>query len=217
MEENKNNLVEESYPGVNVTDTNFNNKSNEQNGVFRPMIFSTPMVQAILEGRKTQTRRIMKHQPPLGNYKFGINVTGTRCKENGLFHWIGIDEEMEYKVTDSDQPYFKCQVNIGDIIWVRETFSTGNIENGKHTGFRYKADDESFNVKWKPSLFMPKKACRLFLEITDIRIERLNDISESDAEKEGINLVDYNCYENYLVKKDWKEAFPILLSQHQLQ
>lgn len=182
---------------------NVKNKSNEQNGVFRPMIFSTPMVQAILEGRKTQTRRIMKHQPPLGNYKFGINVTGTRCKENGLFHWIGIDEEMEYKVTDSDQPYFKCQVNIGDIIWVRETFSTGNIENGKHTGFRYKADDESFNVKWKPSLFMPKKACRLFLEITDIRIERLNDISESDAEKEGINLVDYNCYENYLVKKDW--------------
>ena len=179
--------------------------------VFRPMLFSTPMVQAILEGRKTQTRRIMKHQPPLGNYKFGINVTGTRCKENGLFHWIGIDEEIEYKVTDSKQPYFKCPFNKGDIIWVRETFAGADLKEEtlkfypeyKNPNFIYKAGSSYLNIKWKPSLFMPKKACRLFLEITDIRIERLNEISESDAEKEGINLVDYNCYENYLVEKDW--------------
>lgn len=169
---------------------NVKNKSKEQKGFFRPMLFSTPMVQAILERRKTQTRRIMKHQPPLGNYKFGINVTGTRCKENGLFHWIGIDEEIEYKVTDSNQPYFKCPFNIGDIIWVRETFYelTADVLKGKYF---YKADLEKmgWTFKWKPSLFMPKKACRLFLEITDIRIERLNEISESDAIEEGIKSV----------------------------
>lgn len=188
---------------------NVKNKSKEQNGVFRPMLYSTSMVQAILEGRKTQTRRIIKHQPPKGNYKFGINVTGTRCKENGLFHWIGIDEEIEYKVTDSKQPYFKCPVNIGDIIWVRETFAP--IKNSND--FFYKADEGitvpffDYQQKWKPSLFMPKEACRLFLEVKDIRIERLNEISESDAVAEGILDMFYgkdiagNAYFNYMDKK----------------
>ena len=183
--------------------------------VFRPMLFSTPMVQAILEGRKTQTRRKIKHQPPKGNYKFGINVTGTRCKENGLFHWLGIDDEIEYKVTDSNQPYFKCPVNIGDIIWVRETFAFAPFTDEtlhfypelKNHNFIYKAGPNYPNIKWKPSLFMPKKACRLFLEITDIRIEMLNEISESDAVAEGILDMFYgkdiagNAYFNYMDKK----------------
>ena len=183
--------------------------------VFRPMLFSTSMVQAILEGRKTQTRRKIKHQPPKGNYKFGINVTGTRCKENGLFHWIGIDEEIEYKVTDSKQPYFKCPFNKGDIIWVRETFAGADLKEEtlkfypeyKNPNFIYKAGSSYLNIKWKPSLFMPKKACRLFLEITDIRIERLNEISESDAVAEGILDMFYgkdiagNAYFNYMDKK----------------
>lgn len=188
--------------------------------VFRPMLFSTPMVQAILEGRKTQTRRIMKHQPPKGNYKFGINVSGTRCKENGLLHWIGIDEEIEYKVTDSNQPYFKCPFNKGDIIWVRETFVP--IKNSND--FFYKADEGisvpffDYQQKWKPSLFMPKEACRLFLEVKDIRIERLNEISESDAIAEGVEIIHYAepnvpIYNNYLLKEKLGTTNPILSYQ----
>jgi hypothetical protein len=120
--------------------------------VFRPMLFSTPMVQALLNGTKTQTRRLVNGNIPIGNF----------------------DETLK-----------KSVLKIGSIIWVRETFNT----NYNDTGFIYKADykvpakNKHF---WKPSLFMPKTACRIFLEVTDIRIERLNEISESDSIEEGI-------------------------------
>ncbi len=191
-----------------MNDKNITVKKQTTNSyVFRPMLFSTPMVQAILEGRKTQTRRKIKHQPPKGNYKFGINVTGTRCKENGLFHWLGIDEEIEYRVTDSNQPYFKCPVNIGDIIWVKETFAP--IENSND--FFYKADEGitvpffDYQQKWKPSLFMPKVACRLFLEIENVRVELLQDISEDDAISEGIetSIVKSKIFQTYLGYKNY--------------
>jgi len=120
--------------------------------VFRPMLFSTPMVQALLNGTKTQTRRLVNGTIPLGNF----------------------DETLK-----------KSILKIGSIIWVRETFNT----NYNDTGFIYKADykEPAKNKQfWKPSLFMPKAACRIFLEVTDIRIERLNEISERDSIEEGI-------------------------------
>jgi hypothetical protein len=88
-------------------------------------------------------------------------------------------------------PYHK-----GDLLWVRETWSQGSIENGKHTGIRYKADDESYNVRWKPSIFMPKEAARIWLKITDIKVERLQDITEAINEgvllhKHGIHWLNY--------------------------
>lgn len=133
--------------------------------VCRPILFSTPMVEAILSGQKTMTRRILK-------------VKG--CKPFIPDNTWDIDTISKWN--KDFNPYGK----VGDILWVRETFSNGNIENKKHTGFRYKADDESFNVKWKPSLFMPKDACRIFLEITEIRVERLQEISNEDCINEGI-------------------------------
>lgn len=133
--------------------------------VCRPILFSTPMIQAIIAGQKTMTRRILK-------------VKG--CKPFIPDNTWDIDSISKWN--KDFNPYGK----VGDILWVRETFSNGNIENKKHTGFRYKADDESFNVKWKPSLFMPKDACRIFLEITEIRIERLQEISNEDCINEGI-------------------------------
>jgi len=139
----------------------------------RPMLFKTEMVQAILAGTKTQTRRLLKMPPKKLEHN---SITNAYIGESG----------REYKC-----PYGQ----VGDIIWVRETFQEttflhvsdenyGYIYKASENGREWEANDESW--KWKPSLFMPKKAARIFLEITDIRAERLNDISEGDAIAEGI-------------------------------
>ncbi len=120
----------------------------------KPILFQTEMVQAILEGRKLQTRRAIK------------------------------DDILQENKYPYDEEFVKLTVNpkyfAGDILWVRETFAKGVSK------YVYKADNHELPLKWKPSIFMPKSACRLFLEITDVRIERLQDISEQDAVKEGI-------------------------------
>lgn len=142
---------------------------------FIPILFNTEMVQALLAGRKTMTRRTK-----------------------------GLDN-VNFNCTD----LIKCAYGqVGDVLWVRETFAESKcLTKGcnEFSHYVYKADNDPLHnhFKWKPSLFMTKYACRLFLEITNIRVERLNDISETDAENEGIKLVEHNCYENYLVEKDW--------------
>jgi len=123
----------------------------------RPILFSTPMVRAILSGEKLQTRRILKRQPHIS----GADII---CKIRPIIY-------------STKHPYGE----IGDILWVRETW--------QDLGFGiwiYKADDPKFGGKWKPSIFMPKYASRIKLEITNIRAERLQDISYEDAVKEGI-------------------------------
>lgn len=131
---------------------------------FKPILFSTPMVQAILRGDKTQTRRIIKPQP--SKQLFDVNMG----------YWSEEPENLK-------QPYFKATYRVGDIMWVRETFQPIT------KGFKYKADGiytEGHPAnKWKPSIFMPKEACRIFLKVTNIRVERLQDISNSDIVKEG--------------------------------
>jgi len=142
----------------------------------RPILFSGPMVRAILGGRKTQTRRVVKPQP--------INLTGP----------------------DFDGPVdrsFACPYGQpGDRLWVRETHLSVSRDHahdlleGNKVGSQlvYKTsfhDDwikyakEKYGYKWKPSIHMPFEACRLFLQITNIRIERLQDIGDADAANEG--------------------------------
>lgn len=139
----------------------------------RPILFSTPMVQAILQGRKTQTRRAVKPAViPEADYTSWIG--GKLCWNN------------------KPCPYGK----VGDILWVRETWN-------KHEGrYYFKASQSTLpdyitlgitegdwtfdDLEWKPSIHMSREACRLRLRITDIRIERLREISDVDSEKEGI-------------------------------
>ena len=155
----------------------------------KPIIFSTPMVQAILEGRKIMTRRIVKPQPK-------ISMVDAR-----LVRAVAIPLQTEYVV--DDKKTIRCPYGVpGDRLWVRETFlNTGSQEYlNKITGksFVYKADCGDMDRlsiqeamcdlgwKWKPSIFMPHEACRIFLEITDVKVERLNNISEPDAKREGV-------------------------------
>jgi len=146
----------------------------------RPILFSTPMVQAILDKRKTQTRRIIKPQPIVsdGEYSFqlkkGVELTGSVVEINSSH--LGLISFGKYQ--------------IGDIIWVRETWQySDDLEHP----YLYKQKEleewlpEFFKrMTWRPSIFMPKEVCRIFLECTNVRVERLNDISEKDAIAEGV-------------------------------
>lgn len=133
---------------------------------FHPILFSTPMVQAILEGRKSQTRRVVKD-------KMLQNATP--------------EDDLEFLLLTIIYKY-----KVGDLLWVRETFRPIEQEVGSPR-FEYKAT-EAINLtdKWKPSIFMPKEACRIFLKVKTIRIERLQEISEEDAIAEGVEkIADY--------------------------
>jgi len=140
----------------------------------KPILFSTPMVQAILEDRKTMTRRIMNDQP---NEK--LFPCGTGCQ-----YWANDPNDLKAK-------YYKAKYEIGDILWVRETWRKNN---GMPTGypFEYRATAEADGVPidepWKPSIFMPREAARIFLKVTRVRVERLQDISGEDAMKEGVKV-----------------------------
>lgn len=156
-----------------------------------PILFSTPMVQAILEGRKTMTRRIAK----VPNYDhYGTNIMDWGLSEHPYFKGGKWYYTIQSDVDDSSTNELKCPYGqIGDRLWVRETFQYVSIPK-EYKGFVYKAsgglDWEMSNDewKWKPSIFMPRKASRISLEITNIKVERLHDISEEDAKLEGVLL-----------------------------
>jgi hypothetical protein len=127
----------------------------------KPILFSTPMVQAILEGRKTMTRRIVKDKFLIqGNPKFS-----TRNSE-----LTGVC------------PYGK----VGDVLWVREKFFKHNEHEIWYAAENFPRIIDTDYVKWKPSIHMPKAAARIWLEITNIRVERLWEISDEDAKAEGV-------------------------------
>jgi hypothetical protein len=143
----------------------------------RPILFSTPMAQAILDGRKTQTRRIIKPQGSAVCFDVAMKIDGSDKWPRNL------DDDERYL------SYMKCPYGkIGDILWCRETWQ--KIEGDR---FIYKADSIIWGGKWKPSIFMPKAACRIKLEIINIRVEKLLDISEEEAKAEGVEL--YNNYD----------------------
>lgn len=139
----------------------------------KPILFSTEMVQAILAGRKTQTRRTK-----------GLKVVNNN-PDSHLFNSFSIDNEnanfkkLEGMWQGVDVPY-----KTGDVLWVRESFAKVEFKD-QPTLYLYKANPEHQSMKWKPSIHMPKEACRLFLKVTNVRTERLQDITEMDAIFEG--------------------------------
>jgi hypothetical protein len=155
----------------------------------RPILFSGPMVQAILAGRKTQTRRALKPQPPEDT---GSLIVGehhpTKVDRHGE-QYPGAPVHGAY-TTDGEWAV-KCRYGApGDRLWVRETFAEKLAHTGKPLGWAYRADGERADYelgggRWTPSIHMPRVACRLELEVTAVRVERLQDISEDDAKAEG--------------------------------
>ena len=143
-----------------------------------PILFSGPMVRAILEGRKTQTRRVLKPQPnEVG--AVGIISLPDQLGDSNLFYF----ESKSGKIGLFKPPFIKCPYGApGDSLWVRETW---------HPRGEYRAtpwENANGRAIWKPSIHMPKWASRITLEITEIRVERLQDISEEDAIAEGSQI-----------------------------
>lgn len=132
----------------------------------RPILFKDEMIRAILEGRKTQTRRVVKL--PKNHVWGSFSVDKLRC------------------------PYGKP----GDRLWVRETWrhidggvmcdAAGGVIDAFEPETIYRADRKNLNRRWKPSIHMPRWASRIMLEITGVRVERLRDISYQDAQAEGV-------------------------------
>ncbi|SDQ98904.1 hypothetical protein [Pseudovibrio sp. Tun.PSC04-5.I4] len=149
----------------------------------KPILFSTPMVQALLEGRKTQTRRVIK---------------GVR-KDNSLLVEKPTKTRMGISTHVIDAPELGLlQYSKGDLLWVRETWAQiEEVECGcsefclcPQVGeVRYRATVGDDERKWKPSIFMPRQHSRLTLEVTSVRVGPLRIISEEDAKAEGVNAI----------------------------
>jgi hypothetical protein len=141
----------------------------------RPILFSTEMVKAILDGRKTMTRRIK------GLKDININPNKWQYVDYSYTHsghkWI-FDNHEALDTVYIDCPYGQA----GDKLWVRETFQLDEITCKP----LYKANYNDCKLNWRPSIFMPHWASRITIEITNIRVERLQDITETDAKSEGV-------------------------------
>lgn len=140
----------------------------------RPILFSGQMVRAILEGRKTQTRRVLKKQPPAQSWLDEVSYPSF-----GASFW----DPQAGEFIDFKNPYGKP----GDRLWVRETFMAWPTPTA--ISYRATSDQEAAKLfKWKPSIFMPRWASRITLEIVSVRVERVQEISGDDCRKEGIRF-----------------------------
>jgi len=170
----------------------------------RPILFSAEMVRAILDGRKTQTRRVMKVQPwPDATIEVGpyhphrIDRHGESQPGPVTFGAIWDHQDI---VNGGDAglpcPYGKP----GDYLWVRETWApladcvVLNCAYYRLDHEEARSSGSRVDVKWRPSIYMPRWASRITLRITDIRVERLQDISEEDAKAEGVKPLDYAAH-----------------------
>lgn len=192
----------------------------------RGMIFNAEMVRAILDGRKTQTRRVMKVQPESNQLGLLLITDSTKRSDIGKYHWAESNATGNHVRSKLFSSPFGA---VGERIWVRETWATLGNEDGCYVDWEdnlckgdersaariYRASCEQrpgdyglwsipndaywkphtkehkFEGAWRPSIHMPRWASRILLEITDVRVERLNAISEEDARAEGI--IDGGC------------------------
>ena len=162
----------------------------------KPILFNTEMVRAILDGRKTCTRRLVKPQPDEKHiFPLGFVTDSTEKKEVGCFGFAA--NEYGGSIQYVKPPYRYAP---GDILYVRETWHKYTKRIGKGESCRlaefygYKAsvaNSEDAEEPWHSSIHMPKEAARIWLKVTDVRVERLQEISEDGAVKEGIYVA--NC------------------------
>lgn len=173
-----------------------------------PMLFSTEMVQALLAGRKTVTRRIA--DVPVGDH-FGTDIMDWGLSEHpnlseGKWMYTVQTDVDDSRTFELKPKYGKA----GDLIWCRETWFPAAI-NGNRVlvGYHEKDPDVTIEITtdrveyyWKqlhkgrmiPSIHMPKEAARIWLQVTDIRVERLQDITEEDAQAEGMEKMDDSMF-----------------------
>lgn len=175
----------------------------------KPILFNTGMVKAILEGRKTVTRRVIKHKYSNTHFRFkedkyGITFIEIQDDVEGETFGKNKDGSTWHKLLGYIEP--KPPYQKGDVLYVRETYRYVSVGEVDYEGeciwekdeIEYKASQEEFEQKyedyigeyynWRPSIHMPKSAARIFLRVADVRVERLQDIDKnwSNYDKEGM-------------------------------
>lgn len=157
----------------------------------RPILFSGRMVRAILEGHKTQTRRVVKFMSREDPTHFVL------C-DNGLWQAASHDDGSDFPVG----PAFPCPYGKpGDQLWVRETWqqyqegpggqrATIDVPCRNVGNLCYAADFDEDPPRWRPSIHMPRWASRIQLEVTGVRVERVQDITYGDCKEEGVDMSD---------------------------
>lgn len=154
----------------------------------RPILFSEPMVRALLDGRKTQTRRLVKPQPL--SKTDGVRADRYNRSEEWAF-WLPDNRMTEPRT-------WTCPHGaVGDRLWVRESFGIDHddalaLEQDTHVCYQADGPAKSFYrefQRYRPSIHMPRWASRLTLELTEVRVERLQEISEADAKTEGLAVL----------------------------
>ena len=165
----------------------------------KPILFNTEMVRAILDGRKTCTRRICKDA---NEYTVPDMEFYNADKRTYAVHNFADKEHMEQLSTAERT----CPICPGDILYVRETVwqkigyyldIDGDTKPSWYNEFKYVASDEKpetgWNYSWakRPSIHMPKEAARIWLKVTDVRVERLREITPKDSENEGVGNLFY--------------------------
>lgn len=176
----------------------------------RPIIYSAPMIRAIRADLKTQTRRIIKRQPSAEAKDAGVIHSGGPT--DGLWAWLD-DPDLMWAGFTKDEA-FRCPYGVpGDALWCKETWqyaplshcycpqpseaspcddwSEGTGCRSMRADFVYRADEGARAPRWRPSIFMPRHISRLTLLVTDIRVQRLQAITDEDAVAEGVRRVGY--------------------------
>lgn len=208
----------------------------------KPILFNPEMIKAILDGRKGTTRRVIKLKYDNTHHEIKTDKYGTRL--------IEIENEVEGETYGRNQDgttwhrlrfYIEPQplYKKGDILYVRETWAPvfPNKESNDIVGYMYKVDSlEGFDHrfpegkeyqwegKWRPSIHMPKKAARIWLRVTDVKVERLQDITEEQAIKEGcINTIglirspeDEYAVPPHSAKEEFKNVWDAIISKRDL-
>lgn len=167
----------------------------------KPILFSTPMVQSLLNGTKRKTRRLCEKYIQ----SYAISIKRNILHEEVFYAETKKTEKCPPRLdfvmdTANDRQRIHPKWEKGDTLWVRETFRLNASEN-----YEYKAtaeiDGTPLNEPWKPSIFMPREACRIQLHVVDITIERLQDITEADAILEGVKKDENGIYYDYISNK----------------
>lgn len=154
----------------------------------KPILFNTEMVRAILDGRKSCTRRLVKFLP-------GENPQWTGYIKGGAMLYNGRNEPC----------IRNAQYQPGDILYVRETWK--KAPNGYYYYESWQRADIADVTKWKPSIHMPKEAARIWLRVTDVRVEQLQEITADSIRNEGLSSLAVHCGDMEIALKEWENLW----------
>ena len=191
----------------------------------KPILFNTEMVRAILDGRKSCTRRLVSSRQFLG-------MLPDKCKNAAPDEFLK-GKRMMFKpycdMTDAEliMTAYKAPYQPGDILYVRETWEhfdccccegdehgncyqepQQNVLNKSYGCYMYRATNEIYgDARWHPSIHMPKEAARIWLKVTDVRVERLQDITADEIRREGLSSLAVHCGDMEIALKEWENLW----------